>query len=313
MAVITPLKKAQVVDFHLTGLAQSVRVPGSYMYDSVLGVARSSKINNVYLEWNADAYRKYESDRGLGEKTKRVNFDYQKKSFNFPEGFGLSVPIDDREDIQTIGVGNLNFAKQKLSLLKHPMVIAREIATANLVTNVANYGSTQAATGNWAVDEDIATDVDNAREKVRAKVGLKPDTAWCTPKVANRLKRNEVIKDSYKYTQKGPLSLAAVAEELGLKEIIVCDATVMNGAVASNIWGDAGFGLICKNSLESNLPVNPEDLPPSFAWFMIYAPMDLKVRRFRDDDATSDIWAIDDNFYLLQTAKDAGCFITGLS
>lgn len=307
------LRKNQVVDYHLTGLMQSERVPGSFIADEILGIVNTPYLYGKYIEWGKEAYRVWNSTRALGERAKRVNFDFTTKPYAMGVGDTLENAIDDREDRATKGVGNLNLAKQKASMLKMNMMLAKEKRMADFITNASNYANTKTAGAVWStVSTKIHEDIIDAHEFIRQDTGMRGNTLILSPTILNDIKKNTALLEYFKYTEPGMVPLASIKEMFGVEKILIGDAAYLNDAGSMvDMYGTRFAALIYQGKVHGTGPIDPQDLPPSFAWTLQEAGLP-RVRRYRDESAGSEVIAYDENTQILSTSTVAGCIFASI-
>lgn len=309
---VTQLKRTAVVDEHLSAIAQGFATP-EMIGTRILTQVVTAKTSGKFIKWDRDAYKIYNSDRALGENRRRVNFSHTLGSYAFGLGDSLSVAIDDREEEEAMGVPMLDLQEQKMQALLTTFEIKKEKSIADIVTNASNYGNTQAASAAWGtVTTNIKKDVSDAQVKLRKKIGRKGNILVVSAPIFDAMCYNEKILDVYKHTSPGYLTEELLAKALGVDEVIVGQATYTDDAgTTTEIWG-TGFAAVLYRGkpISTNVP-NPYDLPPSYGWNLQKFGY-RKTLIYRNEDGSSDIIAVDDNWLPLLTSSDSGCIITGV-
>src|SRR5579872_323036 len=99
------LKKYQIIDAHLTEIAQGFGV-GSVVYDQVMPVIMTPKLAGRFIKWDASSFRIISSKRAMGASVKQNDHDFEIGTYALPDGYSREVSVDDRQDKQTVGISN---------------------------------------------------------------------------------------------------------------------------------------------------------------------------------------------------------------
>ncbi len=237
-----------------------------------------------------NAFQLYDTQRAVGGKAKRIEFDADDGNFNCVPN-ALEVPIDDQERAQA-GSADSALEEAKTRTLVINAALAREKKIFDLVKSGV---SAVASKGVWSSDAtaDPIDEIDEQIVAIATATGMLPNRmviglgAWRILKNhANVLKRQQGVSD------KG-LSLTGLA------------AMLLNPAMDIRV-GVMGYDANKMGKSESKANVvgseiflfhgsdNPTQYDPGFAkTFSIGANSVEDVRMYRDESSRSDILAVD--------------------
>jgi len=136
--------------------------------------------------------------------------------------------------------------------LNEAIAFRRELRIATVMTTTGNYSGNTAAIAagvRWDVaGGDPIGNIQTAKAALWNGRGPSKLVAFCSLNVMNVLMRHQAFLDIFKYNSSGLVPASAIANWMGIDEILVSDArkdTANSGATASysRIWGDV-FGLV---------------------------------------------------------------------
>lgn len=306
------LQKQQIVNAIETRLAQG------YSNAEMIGELLLPRLNvakryGTYLTFGKEAFMVYDTKRGRGGKAKRINFEYGLQNYAIPYTHALEAPIDDEEDEQTVGVSQVNLITQNRVVIQNSLSIEREVEIAAIVTDVASYGSNHAAVStNWTTTAtaDILSDVLDARESVRMKVGVYPNTMVVSAKTHKTIQKNQKLVELYKYTtgvkEVGFLTEGMLATLFGVDQYIVGKGVKSDDAnTFSDIWGTS-FAALLYVGKPSGGVIDPSRVPPSFGYTLQLNGFP-KVINYRDESINSTIVKVNEGWLPLLTAVNGEC------
>lgn len=309
------LKKLQIIDAHLTEIAQGYAV-GNVIYDKVAPLVVTPKIAGKFIKWDKNSFRVLSSRRAMGAKTKESNHDFELGSYTLPDGYSRKVTVDDRADKQTAGISNLNLLAQKIQIERRQMEMEKEIEIANIVTNVANFtyhgNVSGAGAGGWANnDQDIFGDVENRKGTVCDATGEYPNKLMITRDVWAAMRKNTGLQSFFNtnpLASKSGLQPKMLADLFELDEIIIAKSSYINQAgTRVNVWGSGKAVLFYSAPSAGKTPMDPSDLPPSAFWTLQLDQNPFARKGYNEEDGIE--WAVvEDNWLGLQTSSEAAYF-----
>lgn len=242
LANLTPAA-ARVVDPVLTTAAQGYKHPGmvgDMLFPAVPVDQRGGKV----ITFGREDFKIYSTVRAPGSNTKRVQIGYSGADFALEdhslEGVAPIENVQEAAAVPGINLGNATVRKvQKIIALR------KEKAAADLALTAANYPASNKVTlaGNdqWSVahaDSNPSEDIETAKEAVRAKIGLRPNTIVMGAAVWAKLKYHSTLIDRFKYTGRDSITKEMLAQLWEVDRVVVGDAVyVTDAGVQTDVWG----------------------------------------------------------------------------
>jgi hypothetical protein len=176
----------------------------------------------------------YIENHGLEEVVTREEYD------NF------ELPFDAERD-KTLALTYANLVAKEYAL-----AYAMSSTAANLTQNTTLTGTSQFSD---FVNSDPISQINTARESVRAGCGFYPNVAWMEAAVFEKLRIHPQIWDrlGFKYNQTGQLTQDNVGQALNVKKVLIAEAVYDSSsegqtATIAPIWGkDLYLGVVADN------------------------------------------------------------------
>ena len=234
--------QARVIDPILTNIVQGYVHPenvGNFLFPPVPVQQSAGKI----IEFNKDSFKLYNSARAPGTKTKRIEYGYQGKAYAV-ENHALDalVPRELQRDAEA--VPGIDLAKVAVFNAYASLLLELENAQATLATTLGNYDAnhkvTLAGATKWSASTGTpVTDVENAKEAIRATCGKRPNVMVMSPLALKAARNNPNVTDRFKYTSSVIITPDMLASVFGVEKIVVGDAIVSDQAgTFSDVWGN---------------------------------------------------------------------------
>lgn len=309
------LQKLQVVNAIETRLAQGYTNP-EMIGEMLLPRLNVAKRYGTYLKFGKEAFRIYDTKRGRGADAKRMNFATDTAEYVIAHSHMLESPIDDEEEDQTAGVQQLQLITQTREIIQSSLAVEREVEIQAIVGNVANYGSNHGSVSTgWTTTAtaDPLKDVLDAREAIRAKTGVYPNTMVVSAKTMKYLQLNTKLIDLYKYTfgptqsgSVGYLTEKIMAVLFGVDNFVVGKGVKSDDAgTFSDIWGTSFAALLYVGKPSTGV-IDPSRVPPSFGYTLQLNGYP-RVSEYREERKTSVIVQVKDIWKPIQTAVNGEC------
>ena len=180
------------------------------------------------------------------------------------------------------------------NLVTQKILLGRELAMMNFVTDATKYASTNTVTLSGTAQWNDYTNSDpigvirTAMRAFHANVFFEPNTAVIPYQVMSVLEDHPKIMDRIKYTDRAILTPEIIASVLGLKNVIIPEVASGSGVgfsmTASYLWG--------KNVLLAYVPSSPGLRVPAFAYEFVWAYPGagaMKTDRWREEKRGSDL------------------------
>ena len=175
--------------------------------------SRSGKI----IRFGKDEFAVTSTKRAPGTNIKREGTSYTSDTFMLSQdALAAEVPYEYIEEANQVGLRNL----QRLYLNKvlNKLMLGWEVEVLDLVTNAANFETSLTGTvgTKWDTASDPQSDIFAAKEAVRAQSAVYPNSMVIGSAVHNALITNASIREQFKYTTAGSVSLDMLAGYFGL-------------------------------------------------------------------------------------------------
>lgn len=233
--------QARVIDPVLTNVALGFKhTPsvGGVLFPSVPVDQRGGKI----ISFSKEDFMLYNTGRAPGQNTKRVQFGYGSGNYVL-ESHSLegTVPIETMQEVAT--VPGIDAGKRAIYSVQASIAKGLEQLQASLSRNAALYAATNkiALTGtsqfNDAASDPVAV-IENGKEQVRKKIGVRPNTIVIAANVMNFIRQHPKIVDRIKYTGRDIATNELLASLFGVTTVVEGSAVMAddNGAF-SDVWG----------------------------------------------------------------------------
>lgn len=238
---MTPAQ-ARVIDPILTAVARGYLSPAAPAANALFPLVPVGQRGGRIITFGPDAFRLVSSARAPGSNTKRLQYSFGSQPYGLVDHSleGL-VPIELQQEAET--VPGIDLGEGAVRNVQNSMALERERAAAVLATTAGNYDSTNKVTlsgaGQWTNDgSDPALDIDNAKEVIRGKTGVKPNKLVVSPKVMSGLVRNKSLIAKISDSEDKVLRPDQVARFLNIDEVVEAGAMYHDGTKFVDVWGN---------------------------------------------------------------------------
>lgn len=241
------LSQARVIDPVLTSIAQGYKQAGFVGQALFPTVPVAMRAGNI-ITFGKEDFMLYATQRAPGEATRRVQFGYSGSSFALVD-YSLegALPIENlQEGLAGANGWTVDGAALAIRKTMNIMGLRLEYAQATLARTLANYGAgnkvTLSGTGQWSDytgTSNPVTNVETAKEAIRAATGKRPNVGVMGAAVLAKLRAHPVIVDRVKYTGRDVATPELLAQLFGLDQVLVGDAIYSNdaGSAFTDVWG----------------------------------------------------------------------------
>ena len=196
-----------------------------------------------------ERFKRYNLRRAPGTSTKRVEIKYEGKTYTV-EQCAVEIPIPrevirESDESRRLNVGNyLDISRIAMATASDILGLDYELAVAELATTSGAYAAGHvvalAAGTKWSAS--TGTPVDDilaAANIIRKKIGKRPNKLVLGADAELALIKNAQVRGYLPSTQMGPATLDQLKTILKVAEIVVADATWVDGAgVGQDVWGN---------------------------------------------------------------------------
>lgn len=221
------LDQVRVIDPILTQLAQGYKNAEGVATFFGPAVSMNTRAGRT-LVFGKEAFAAQNFLRAPGTNIQKIQNEFGTRSFSLrQEAISWEIAEEIAAEAKN-GAAQIDLRQYAAKDAANRLMQSWEIQVATAVTSTASYESTcqfNLATLNGGADQfnqatsDVEVLIDNAKEAVRAQIGIYPNKMVISPDAFNALKRNKRIRD---FMQRGILvNEASLANIFGLDEIRV--------------------------------------------------------------------------------------------
>lgn len=178
---------------------------------------RSGKI----VKFTKDQFAVIQTLRSPGDEIKRISVNYTSDNFTVNQHAAAGKVTEEEYEEAINGEARVDLRSSASIRAAQAVMQSWELEVIGKVTDPSNYEPTctSALSGtdqftNPACDPEVL--VADAKEEVRAQVGVYPNSAILSPRAYNALKHLEIFRDRIKYTSSGSVNLDMLAQWLDL-------------------------------------------------------------------------------------------------
>ena len=234
----------------LTTLASGYK-PTGLINELVFPVVGSITQGGKIPIFGKDAFKIYETLRARGAHSNRAGISPDSWITFYCEEHDLAIPLDKREldalaklpgDAVTKALFNLQNRTRRR--VQWNMKLEQEKAVADMVQNAANYGANNklalSTTTCWSeTGSKPIKNIEEAREAIRAKIGVYPNTAIMGADTYNTLKFHADYTDKMKLTNDKVVRPDLIAQMSDLKRVIIGMSMGLDSDEQFvDLWGD---------------------------------------------------------------------------
>lgn len=236
------LSQTRVIDPFLTAVARGYGSPNAKIANILFPIVPVATRAGTILSFGPEGFKLVNSARAPGAGTKRIQFGYASGKFSLVDHrLEGEVPIEHEEEANA--VPGIDLGTQASNGVQDVMGNEREKAAADLALNPANYAAsnkeTLSGTSKWSdANSDPFTDINDAKEVIRKKIGKKPNVLTLGPPVLNALRNHKKILDRISLTvDRVPATIDQLQRILEIPQIVEGEATYHDGTDFQDTWG----------------------------------------------------------------------------
>lgn len=286
-------------DVHFDAILTDVSLawPNNGLVGEVLfPVVKVKKQSDKYYVFGREAWLTETSDfRAPGTEANEIlGFKVSKDSY-YAQEHALQIPVTDEE--RENADSQFSPDSDGTELLTSKIMLSRELAMKNLVTNVANYATglsvTLSGTTQWNdyVNSNPISDIKNGIRAVHSKIFNEPNLAIIPYQVMSILEDHPDIIERIKYSERAILTSEIIAAVFDVETVIVPGVAIGSGSPANGI-AITGSYLWGKDVILAMVPAGGAGLKKmafgyEFVWG--YGGNAQIVDRWREEKRKSDV------------------------
>jgi hypothetical protein len=256
------LEELRVVDPVLTQIArgyQNADLVGDKLFPFVTVEKEAGKIP----VFSKEAFKIYFTERAIRANSNRISPEGRSVVDFVLEEHDLEYPIDYREAQEDV----FRLEEHGTNVVTEAIRLRHEKMCADLAQNPVNYPTgnkiTLAGTSQWTdySNSDPISDIDNAKEAIRGKIGRYPNVILLGAATYKTLRNHPKLLERIKYSQRGIVTPELMAEIFDVPNVFIGRAVYAdNAGNFSDVWGD--------NAILAWVPLGgePTQFRPSFGY-----------------------------------------------
>jgi len=236
--------QARVVDPVLTEIARGFRQAGlvsSTLFPRVPVMQRAGKI----VQFGVEDFLLYNTARAPGSNTKRMPIGYSSGNYSLTShSLEGAVPIEIMQE--AAAVPGIDLARAAIAKTQRTINLRLEKAAADIARNAASYAAsnktTLSGTSQWSDfsgTSDPIKDVEAAKEAVRSKIGVRPNTVVLGAAAFAMVRQHPKVVDRIKYTSREIATPELLAMLFGVDQVVIGDAVYSTDGTPTfvDVWG----------------------------------------------------------------------------
>nr|WP_295937382.1 hypothetical protein [uncultured Acidovorax sp.] len=236
------LSQVRVIDPILTEVARGYGAPNARIANILFPIVSVGVRAGTILSFGPDSFRLVNSARAPGANTKRIQLGYASGKYSLVDHrLEGEVPIEHEEEANA--VPGIDLGGMAVNMVQDVMGNEREKMAADLALNPANYAASNKTTlsgsSKWSDPaSDPISDINDAKEVVRSKIGKKPNVLELGPRVLMALRNHPKILDRISTTvDRVPATIEQLQRLLEVPIIVEGEATYHDGTEFKDMWG----------------------------------------------------------------------------
>lgn len=236
------LSQVRVIDPILTEVARGYGAPNARIANILFPIVPVGVRAGTILSFGPESFRLVNTARAPGANTKRIQLGYASGKYSLVDHrLEGEVPIEHEEEANA--VPGIDLGSMAVNMVQDVMGNEREKLAADLALNPANFPAanktTLSGTSKWSDPaSDPFTDVNDAKEVIRSKIGKKPNVMEVGPRVLLALRNHPKILDRISTTvDRVPATIEQLQRLLEIPTIVEGEATYHDGTEFKDMWG----------------------------------------------------------------------------
>lgn len=195
------------------------------------------------IEFDRSSFRRRRTRRAPGAPIAALEFGYEGKAVSLhQEALSAVTPIEHQQEAGA--VPGIDLQQVGVDTVLAVIAMEKEIQQAEVARNAASYAASNKAAlvddAKWSdPDSDPLTQVSDAKEVIRKRIGRRPNTLVLTGGLTSKLQVHPLIKEHFKHTTSSTITIAMLAAYFDVPTVVSGDGIYDTDAGATvDIWGN---------------------------------------------------------------------------
>lgn len=305
--------QARVVDPVLTTQSRGYSAAGM-VAPLLFPFVTVNQMGGKRIEFGKESFLKMNTVRAPGATTKQIQFGYEGKAFALNQHrVEAKAP---KEYTRAAGVPGINVLRRGVRGIQDVEALEMEVEAANLALDENNYAAsnreTLSGSDQWSHDDSVPQEVvDDAKEAIRVKAGVHPNTMILPPKIFLAARKNLHIKSHFtsSVAPNPTIDVGKLQDYFGVKRIAVGERTYVDTLEGDfkDVWdGGVVLAYVPENDGDGSHEV------PSYGYTYRLNGNPVVEKTEWDRGTQSWLTAYEDNYEPHIVGPDSGFLIQGV-
>ncbi|MFY9350101.1 MAG: hypothetical protein WBL20_14300 [Sphingobium sp.] len=210
---------------------------GHYLFPEVDMPTRAAK----RIEFDRSSFRRRRTRRAPGAQIAALEFGYEGKAVSLhQEALSAVTPIEHQQEAGE--VPGIDLLQVGVDTVLAVIAMEKEIQQAEVARNAGSYAASNklVLTGDnkWSdPDSDPLTQVSDAKETIRARIGRRPNTLVITGGLTTDLQKHPKIREHFKHTTSSTITIQMLQSYFDVQNVVAGDGIYDTDAGTVDIWG----------------------------------------------------------------------------
>jgi hypothetical protein len=296
------LETLRIVDPVLTSIAQGYRNE-EHIGTKLFPIVTVTKEGGHIIEYGKEAFKLYNTRRAIRSNTARIDLSEATIPYTLEEE-SLESAVDDREIEEATAPNRpmIRATRTLTDIIRLKMEYDQAILAQKAVSYDADNVEGLSGTSQWSDYENSnpVKAIKDAREHIRGKIGNYPNTLILGASTFNVLSEHPKLIDKIKYSMKGVLTPALMAEVFNIKNVEV-GKCVYAGKAGDFVdcWGNVAILAYVPDERDADMGT------PAYGYTLRKQGRPF-TSKYRDEKAESTVIKVSDVYTVKVTGKIAG-------
>lgn len=278
--------------------------------EKIVPVINVKKDSDKYFTYGRQDFRKYQTLRAPGTRAKQIEWTADANNTYTALEYALEEQLID--EVRDNADDPIKYDADSVEIVTNTLMLDIEAKIADKLADTSNFdtGNYGAPPTIWSdlINSDPVKDIDDAKQVVKDKISLYPNTMVVSDKVHKLLRRHPKLLEMYKYTRGGTLSVDILKEIFEVENYYVGGASYISTKEGQTETLSAVWANNC-----NLLYIPPSPGIKQITWSYLFRKQGYRmVERWREDALKSDWIRVSDKYDMKIISKLAGYLYTSV-